>query len=195
MPAATPWQRSATLWTQDGVPITACHDPGPDGVDLAFVVAHGFTGTWRRPADRRVAGRLADFGGVVTFDFRGHGSSGGVSTVGDREVEDLAAAVAWARALGHKRVVTLGFSMGAAVAIRHAALYGGVGAVAAVSGPSRGYCRGPVPRRRAHGVIERPVGRLVGRLVLKTRVSSVGWSEPLPAAPHELAGKIAPVPL
>jgi len=49
--------------------------------------------------------------------------------------------------------------------------------------------------RRAHWVIERPVGRLVGRLVLKTRISSVGWSEPLPAAPHELAGKIAPVPL
>lgn len=195
MPAATPRQRSATLWTQDGVPITACHDPGPDGVDLAFVVAHGFTGSWRRPAVRRVAGRLADLGGVITFDFRGHGSSGGVSTVGDREVEDLAAAVAWARALGHKRVVTLGFSMGAAVAIRHAALYGGIGAVAAVSGPSRWYYRGTVPMRRAHWVIERPVGRLVGRLVLKTRISPVGWSEPLPAAPHELAGKIAPVPL
>ena len=33
-------------------------------------------------------------------------------TVGDREVLDLAAAVRWARELGHARVATVGFSMG-----------------------------------------------------------------------------------
>src|SRR5690606_37255052 len=104
---------------------------------------------------RRVATRLADRGAVVTFDFRGHGTSGGLSTVGDQEVHDLAAAVEWARELGHRHVATLGFSMGAAVAVRHAALYGGVGAVAAVSGPSRWYYRGTIPMRRAHWVIER----------------------------------------
>lgn len=186
--------KTATLWTEDGVPISACYLPGPVDADLALVVAHGFTGSWRRPAVRRVAERLASLGGVVSFDFRGHGASGGHSTVGDREVLDLDAAVGWARTLGHTRVVTLGFSMGAAVAIRHAGRYGGVAAVAAVSGPSRWYYRGTVPMRRAHWVIERRLGRLVSRLVLGTRISPAGW-DPLPEAPHELVGKIAPVPL
>lgn len=60
----------------------------------------------------------------MTFSFRGHGRSGGRSTVGDKEVLDLEAAVEWARSLGHSRVVTVGFSMGGSVVLRHAALYG-----------------------------------------------------------------------
>jgi riboflavin biosynthesis pyrimidine reductase len=42
-----------------------------------------------------VAAGLARHGAVVTFSFRGHGASGGRSTVGDKEVLDLAAAVEW----------------------------------------------------------------------------------------------------
>ncbi|MEU1788586.1 alpha/beta fold hydrolase [Streptomyces sparsogenes] len=90
----------------------------------AIVVAHGFTGALERPALRRAAAVLGRHAAVVTFSFRGHGRSGGRSTVGDREVLDLAAAVRWARRLGHRRVVTVGFSMGGSVVLRHAALYG-----------------------------------------------------------------------
>jgi fermentation-respiration switch protein FrsA (DUF1100 family) len=161
------------------------------------VVGHGFTGSWRRPAVRRVAGVLSGNGGVVSFDFRGHGRSGGHSTVGDREPLDLSAAVAWARELGYQRIATLGFSMGAAVAIRHAALHGradGIHAVAAVSGPSRWYYRDTVPMRRAHWVIERRLGRLVGRLILRTRVAATGW-DPIPEPPHQAVAMIAPIPL
>src|SRR5258705_4778887 len=43
---------TTTLRTTDGVAIDACHDPGDNG--LAIVVGHGFTGSWRRPAVRRV---------------------------------------------------------------------------------------------------------------------------------------------
>ncbi|HEX5566797.1 MAG TPA: alpha/beta hydrolase [Streptomyces sp.] len=116
------------LLTDDGVGIDAVYEPytgpreaGPEG--LAIVVAHGFTGALERPAVRRVARSFARYAGVVTFSFRGHGCSGGRSTVGDREVLDLAAAVRWARSLGHERVATAGFSMGGSVALRHAALY------------------------------------------------------------------------
>ncbi|WP_327189796.1 alpha/beta hydrolase [Streptomyces xinghaiensis] len=101
---------------------------GPPGQRPAdgpvIVVAHGFTGSLGRPAVRRVAEVLAGHAAVVTFSFRGHGRSGGRTTVGDREVLDLAAAVRWARSLGHRRVATVGFSMGGSVVIRHAALYG-----------------------------------------------------------------------
>jgi len=180
------------LRTSDGVPIDAWHDAGP--AELGIVLAHGFTGGWRRPAVRRAAATLASKAGVVTFDFRGHGRSGGHSTVGDREIFDLAAAAEWARALGYERVATLGFSMGAAVAVRHAALCGGIDAVAAVSGPARWYYRGTAPMRRAHWVIERRLGRMVGRVALRTRIASRGWN-PLPEPPHAVAARIAPVPL
>jgi pimeloyl-ACP methyl ester carboxylesterase len=188
--------RTTTLRTTDGVAIDACQD-GQAGTGLAIVVAHGFTGSWRRPAVRRVVSLLSVHGGVISFDFRGHGRSGGRSTVGDREVLDLSAAVGWARNLGYQRVATLGFSMGAAVAVRHAGLRGradGVHAIAAVSGPSRWYYRGTTPMRRAHWVIERRLGRLVGRVVLGTRVASTGW-DPVPEPPDEAVALIAPIPL
>ncbi len=191
-----PGPEAATLRTADGVSIDACHDAAGDlsARSLAFIVAHGFTGSWRRPALRRVAQVLAATGGVVSFDFRGHGRSTGASTVGDREVLDLEAAVGWARDLGYERLASLGFSMGAAVAIRHAGLQRGVDAVAAVSGPSRWYYRGTAPMRRAHWVIERPIGRLVGRVALRTRISADGWN-PVPEQPYEMAARISPAPL
>ncbi|MGW0788523.1 alpha/beta hydrolase [Streptomyces sp. NPDC002911] len=124
--------RRTTLLTGDGVRIEAVYTPctagsgaagsgAPEGT--AVVLAHGFTGAADRPALLRAAEVFAQRAAVITFSFRGHGRSGGRSTVGDREVLDLAAAVTWARSLGHRRVVTVGFSMGGSVVLRHAALY------------------------------------------------------------------------
>lgn len=117
------------LLTDDGVSIEARYEPSPDlGTEpsgqLALVIGHGFSGALERPALRRVASAFHQRTAVITFSFRGHGRSGGRSTVGDREVLDLAAAVRWARRLGHRRVATVGFSMGGSVVIRQAALYG-----------------------------------------------------------------------
>jgi len=184
--------RSKTLRAADGVPIDALHEKGQRG--LAIVVAHGFTGSWRRPSVRRITSIFNHYGGVIGFDFRGHGASGGKSTVGDREIYDLEAAVAWARELGYENVATVGFSMGASVAVRHAALIRGIEAVVAISGPARWYYRGTVPMRRLHWVVERRMGRLVGRVALRTRIASDGW-DPLPEAPHEVVGQISPIPL
>ena len=100
------------LRTDDGIAIDSVYDPGSVVYDASmspsvvpvFVVAHGFTGDVDRPHVRRVAEAFAQYGAVVTFSFRGHGASGGRSTVGDREVLDLAAAVEWARGFGHTRV-------------------------------------------------------------------------------------------
>ena len=60
---------------------------------LGFVVGHGFTLNWQRPHVWRVANRLNRHGGVVAFDFRGHGRSGGATTLGDKEIKDVDAAV------------------------------------------------------------------------------------------------------
>ncbi|UGQ14916.1 alpha/beta hydrolase [Yinghuangia sp. ASG 101] len=186
------------LISADGVRLSAVHHEAvrrSEGTrDLVFVVAHGFTGSWRRPKVAAVMATLRGLGGVIGFDFRGHGASRGRSTVGNLEVLDLDAAVAWARALGYRRVATIGFSMGGSVAVRHAALYGGVDAVVSVSSPARWYYRGTPPMRRLHLAIEHTLGRLVARAVLRTRVSPVDWN-PIPEAPRDLAGRIAPVPL
>ncbi|MEF9912363.1 alpha/beta hydrolase [Streptomyces sp. P5-A9] len=132
VPSITPTPRRTTLLTGDGVRIEAVYTPctagsgsagGRASGETAVVLAHGFTGSVDRPALLRAAEVFAQRAAVITFSFRGHGRSGGRSTVGDREVLDLAAAVAWARSLGHRRIVTVGFSMGGSVVLRHAALY------------------------------------------------------------------------
>ncbi|MFE9839906.1 alpha/beta hydrolase [Streptomyces sp. NPDC005551] len=196
------------LRTADGVTVDAAYTPGRGTSDgPVIVVAHGFTGDLERPHLRRAADAFARHAAVVTFSFRGHGASGGRSTVGDREVLDLAAAVAWARELGHTRVATVGFSMGGSVVLRHAALAGGpkapehegrtearVDAVVAVSAPARWYYRGTAPMRRLHWLVTRPVGRAVGRYGLRTRIHHRDW-DPVPPSPVESVPLIAPTPL
>ncbi|MDT0378568.1 alpha/beta fold hydrolase [Streptomyces sp. DSM 42041] len=196
--------RRTVLRAADGVPLEAAYTPWSGGGDAAvsavpvIVVAHGFTGALDRPALRRAAGAFARHTAVVTFSFRGHGRSGGRSTVGDREVLDLAAAVRWARERGHRSVATVGFSMGGSVALRHAALCEDAAertdAVVAVSAPARWYYRGTAPMRRLHWVVQRPVGRLVSRWGLRTRVHTEDW-DPVPPSPTQVAPKIAPTPL
>ena len=95
---------TATLVTQDGVPIDTVHLPGRR--ELAIVMAHGFTQSWQRPMVWKIAQRFNLAAGVVTFDFRGHGRSGGLSTLGDREIYDLDVAVQYARELGYQRIAT-----------------------------------------------------------------------------------------
>lgn len=182
---------ASTLVTDDRVPIDAIHLPGNN--DLAIVVAHGFTLSWQRPNVWRIANRFNRMAGVLTFDFRGHGRSGGLSTLGDREIKDLDVVVRWARELGYQRVAAVGFSMGASIVLRYAGLVGGLDAVVSVSGPGRWYYRGTYPMRRVHWAVERRVGRLITRTWLNTRVSSGRW-DPVPMPPAEAAARISPIP-
>ena len=196
--------KARTIVTPDGVPIDAVHLPGPagsmrdaggaGGAGLGIVVAHGFTLNWQRPAVWKVATRLAGFGGVISFDFRGHGRSGGASTLGDREIQDVDVAVAYARELGYDQIATVGFSMGASAVLRHAGLIGGVDAVVSVSGPGRWYYRGTKPMRRVHFAVEHRVGRLIARSYLNTRISTGRW-DVVPVPPTDAAARITPVPL
>ena len=187
-----PFVKATTLVTEDGVPIDAIHLPGQK--DLAIIVAHGFTLSWQHPAVWRVANRFNRAAGVITFDFRGHGRSGGLSTLGDLEIKDLDVAVAYARQLGYARVAAVGFSMGASIVLRHAGLIGGVDAVVSVSSPGRWYYRGTKRMRQVHFAIEHRLGRFATKRWLKTRISPEGWKL-VPVPPAEAAALISPVPL
>jgi pimeloyl-ACP methyl ester carboxylesterase len=191
-PVAVGGETSAWLVTDDGVRISAAHRPPsrPDGPTsdgrTAFVLGHGFTGSWETAGLRRAAGWFAEHGGVVSLSFRGHGRSGGESTVGDEEVLDLAEGVRWARFLGYERVVTVGFSMGASVVVRHVGLVGGVDAAVSVSSPSRWYYRGTRAMRIVHWAISGRGGRLAVRLTRRTRIARTGW-DPEPVEPRAAA--------
>ncbi len=188
-----PVTKGSTLVTEDGVPIDAVHLAADS--DLAIIVAHGFTQSWQRPWVWGIATRMNQVAGVITFDFRGHGRSGGASTLGDLEIKDVAVAVAWARELGYRRIATVGFSMGASVVLRHAGLVGGVDAVVSISGPGWWYYRGTKAMRRVHWTIGHRVGRLFSRHVLNTRISSGGRWEVVPVPPDEAAARVSPIPL
>jgi len=182
-----------SLTTSDGVAIAADHWPA-DGA-LGYVVAHGFTGSGRTARMRRIAGQLAGTGAaVLALDFRGHGRSGGHSTLGDLEVHDVAAAVAFLRAAGHARIALIGWSMGGSVVLRYAGLGGDADAVVSISSPGHWWERGTAPMRLVHWAAETRVGRLVTRLATGTRLRNFGWLQ-LPESPIEVVAAIAPRPL
>ena len=192
--------RTGTVLSADGERISVAYDAPTTPSPLTFVVAHGFTGGWRRPDNRRIAVLLREHGGVVSYDSRGHGSSSGVTTLGDDEVLDLDAAIGWARWLGAIEVVTVGFSMGGSVVLRQAALARRDGqetpqAVVSVSAAGFWFYKGTPPMRLLHRAVETTGGRRVLRYAFHTRVTDREWEEPYPLSPSESAELVAPVPL
>lgn len=192
--------RTATVLADDGVRISVAYDAAArsDPRRTFFVVSHGFTGGWRRPDNRAIALALKDFGGVVSYDSRGHGGSSGVTTIGDQEVLDLDAALGYARWLGARRVVTVGFSMGGSIVLRQAALAEPArrpDAVVSVSAAGFWFYKGTPPMRLLHRAVGTRTGRTVLRTAFGTRVTDQEWTEPLPLSPSESAALIPPVPL
>ncbi|HTZ45811.1 MAG TPA: alpha/beta fold hydrolase [Jatrophihabitans sp.] len=182
------------LCTEDGIVLSADYYAGVSGAP-AYLLGHGFTGSSARPEVRFVAGRLNERGNaVLALSFRGHGTSGGASSVGVDEVADVAAGLRWLRERGPDvPVVTLGFSMGASVVVRQAGLAFADGgpvpdAVIAVSGPGRWYERGTVPMRRLHFGVETWLGKRILARFFSTRIGR-NW-ELLPVSPVEVAGAI-----
>lgn len=183
-----------SLRTRDGVRLAATYwDVGTH--DLACVVAHGFTGSSRNAHVLRICRGLVEQGtAVLAPDFRGHGRSAGVGTAGADEIHDVAAAVAWLREAGYRRVAVLGWSMGGSAVLRHAGLGGDADAVVSVSAPGTWFERGTRSMRLVHWMFEKRSGRAATRVLRRTRLSATGWTV-MPAAPAEVAGAIAPVPL
>ncbi|MCI2419683.1 alpha/beta hydrolase [Saccharopolyspora sp. K220] len=184
--------RRVALAADDGTVLRGLLYLGPGlPAELGFVVGHGFTNHVRKPSVRRVLERLSGHAPVLAVDFRGHGRSGGRTTVGPAEALDIAAAVQHLRDLGCERVVTVGFSLGGSVVLRHAALSAAPDAVISVSSPARWWVRDTPAMRRVHWLLEQPHGRWSARL-LGVRLAPA-WPD-VPISPIELVPRI-PVPL
>jgi pimeloyl-ACP methyl ester carboxylesterase len=182
------------LRTSDDVRLSAEHwDLG--GRELACVVAHGFTGSSRNAHVQRICRGLVEQGiSVLAPDFRGHGRSSGRGSAGVEEIHDIAACVRWLRSAGYRHVAIVGWSMGGTAVLRHAGLGGDADAVVSVSAPGVWFERGTRPMRLVHWMFESRTGRVATRVLKRTRVSVDAWT-PLPEAPADVAGAIAPRPL
>jgi uncharacterized protein len=103
-----------TFDTRDGVRIGGWYAPSRNGA--AIILGHGYGANREQlvPEARLLA---AEGYGILVYDYRGHGESGGdVRTFGDREREDVRAAldfVASRPGVEPQRLGALGFSMGA----------------------------------------------------------------------------------
>jgi alpha-beta hydrolase superfamily lysophospholipase len=129
-------QTGGSLLTGDGVELATRAWLVERGAEAIVVLVHGLAATKDDPSVVALAVRLNDSGfDVVSYDARGHGDSGGYSTLGDLEHHDVAAAVAWAR---HRssRIVLVGASMGGVAVLRYVATSPDVAGVVAVSSPA-----------------------------------------------------------
>ncbi|WP_010477587.1 alpha/beta hydrolase [Thermococcus zilligii] len=111
-----------TFETEDGLKLSGWWVPG--GSDKTVIPLHGYTASrwyelYMRPA---VEFLLKENYNVLVFDFRAHGKSGGkYTTIGDKEIADVRAAVRWLKE-NHpeeaRKIALLGFSMGGMLTIR-----------------------------------------------------------------------------
>ncbi|HZT66222.1 MAG TPA: alpha/beta fold hydrolase [Acidimicrobiales bacterium] len=175
------------ILTDDGVELAAAFR-GDAAAPVGVILAHGFTMSGDGRRLNGLAAELAASGrGVYTFDFRGHGHSGGVSSLGDLEILDLDAVIRLARSQQHDKLVVVGASLGAFVALRHAALLGGEDAIVAISTPATW---GISPRLRARALLA-TVRHPLGRRLLSARGTRVIDRVPVPPmSPSELADRI-----
>jgi pimeloyl-ACP methyl ester carboxylesterase len=193
--------------TRDGLRISAAHLPMVEAATVkgqvaarstAIVVVHGFGGSWRQERVLRVMEHLGEHAGVIGIDQRGHGDSEGATTLAHDEPLDVEAATRWARDLGYARVVTVGFSMGGAVVLRHAALLprgpagnAGTDAVVSVSAPAFWFYRGTPPMRWLHRAVFSSLGRGYLRAAMGARVDPTRWPDPPPLQPVAAAERVA----
>jgi pimeloyl-ACP methyl ester carboxylesterase len=163
-------EQRLSLTAADGVRLNAWRIDGPPSSPCTVVLVHGFTNWSRSPRIHAFAQRLAERVHVVVPDLRGHGHSGGVCSLGRHEPLDVEAAVQAARP--GLPVVTVGVSLGGAVALIHAGAFGGVAGTVAISAPSGWAGASRVGFDRIQRWVRAPAGRAVLAALLRTRISA-----------------------
>ncbi|MBN2028127.1 MAG: alpha/beta fold hydrolase [Actinobacteria bacterium] len=160
--------------------------------ERAVIICHGFAGNKNSVNIVALAEDMSRFYTVYTFDFRGHGLSGGDSTFYYLEVLDLLAVVRRAIEDGNDKIGVIGFSMGGMVALRYAAIVGGLDSVIAVgvTGDIK-KCRKPASML-LYLLLGNPLGRALVSWIYDIKVSRK-WKEAAP--PGDLMGLIYPQPL
>ena len=199
--------RDVAFRTRDGVPLVASYLPGPTpaGRRPAVLLLHGFGSHRRKPAYALLAEELSRVAAVLAIDARGHGRSGGESTLGLAETLDVAAGAAWLRREGHDWVAVVGVSMGATAALRSAgtAPAGAYDAVCTISAVARWGLRDTPAMEHLTKAISTAAYRRAYRAILGVRIAVRAWPDEEAAAqtrhwpvqPVQAVAGISPTPL
>jgi pimeloyl-ACP methyl ester carboxylesterase len=161
--------RDFVLQTVDGIAIDGrLYDAGNDE---AIVYCHRLLGGKEGGEVDLLARTLTDEYDLIAFDFRGHKSSFGSTTVGGDEILDLRAVLSFAGKTGYRRIVVLGAGMGGTVGWRTAEIFGNMDALIVIS-PS-GFSPETAPfivGLASDKTLATPQGRVPLRLITKTRL-------------------------
>lgn len=126
--------RELYLITNDGIGIAA--RAVGDGADQAMILAHPAVTGQRYSPLVSLAEKLSSQFDVYTFDFRGHGKSGGRLEMDlEGPVEDLRTVVEHVRKAGYAWVGLIGFSLGGMAAFIYATRDSNIDALALVGAP------------------------------------------------------------
>ncbi len=120
------------LTTSDSVEIAINHYNGGKGEVL--IIAPGWFMTKDCCAFSEMAEIFSAHFDVITMDFRGHGKSKGYYTFSAKEAIDIQTVINFAKAK-YKKVYLMGFSLGAAIATVHSAVYKDIDKLILVSAP------------------------------------------------------------
>ena len=126
--------RNINLTTKDKINIAI--NQYNNGHDEVVIVAPGWCMTKDSDAFVRISEMFATHFDVITFDFRGHGKSGGMYTFTAKELMDIDAVVRFARRNNYKKIYLAGFSLGASIVLIYASKCIFVDKVIAISAPT-----------------------------------------------------------
>lgn len=120
------------LKTEDNIKIAINHyDKERDSV---VIIAHGWYMCKDSTVFKAMSGDFFENYDVITMDFRGHGKSSGFYTFTANEPADIKAVINYAKQR-YSKISLLGFSLGAAISIIHAAKHNDINSLIAVSAP------------------------------------------------------------
>lgn len=123
-----------TLKTKDKIDIAINYYS--NGHDEIVIVAPGWCMTKDSKAFSEISEMFSKNFDVISFDFRGHGKSGGMFTFTARELMDIDAVIRFVRKSKYKKIYLAGFSLGAAMSIIYASKSRYIDKVIAVSAPT-----------------------------------------------------------
>jgi len=124
-----------TLKTSDNVIIKANHYN--NNKDTIIVIALGWCMTKDSNAFKQIAEFFSNYYDIISFDFRGHGKSGGFYTFGAKEIKDLDCIINYLK--NYNNIYLMGYSLGAMVILNYMAKYADnnkISKAIAVSAPS-----------------------------------------------------------
>ncbi|MEE3349673.1 MAG: alpha/beta fold hydrolase [Candidatus Gastranaerophilaceae bacterium] len=123
-----------SLTTNDNVKIAAdYYENQNDGI---VIISPGWCMTKDSGAFKSIAQMFSEQFDVLSFDFRGHGKSGGWFTFTAKELLDLDAVVQFAETKNYKKIYLAGFSLGAGTSLIYASQNKNINSVIAVSAPA-----------------------------------------------------------